>query len=63
MNNIRHRDLRIVCQDKRSSFEEIFQKDKSVSVYMRNLHYLATEIFKVKNGPSIIMNEGFSFSN
>ena len=29
---------------------------------MRNLQYLATEIFKVKNGSSsTIMNEGFNF--
>ena len=37
-------------------------KDKSVSVHMKNLQYLATEIFKVKNGFSpIIMNEVFNF--
>ena len=36
------------------------QKDKSVSVHMKNLQYLATEIFKVKNSLSpIIMHEVF----
>ena len=38
------------------------QKDNSVSVHMKNLQYLAAEIFKVKSGLSpIIMNEVFNF--
>ena len=49
VNNIHLRALRIVHQDKKSSFEELLQKDNSVSVHMKNLQYLATEIFKVKN--------------
>ena len=62
INNIHLRALRIVYQDKQSSFEELLQKDNSVSVQMKNLQYLATEIFKVKNGLSpIIMNEVFNF--
>ena len=52
INNIHHRALRTVYQDKKSSFEELLRKAKSVSVHMRNLRYLATEIFKVKNGLS-----------
>ena len=61
-NNIYHRALRIVYKDKKSSFEELLQKDKSVPVHMKNLQYLTTEIFKVKNGLSaIIMNELFNF--
>ena len=62
INNIHLRALRIVYQDKQLSFEELLQKDNSVSVHMKNLQYLATEIFKVKNGRSpIIMNEVFNF--
>ena len=54
--------LRILYQDEKSSFEKLLQKDKSVSVHMKNLQYLATEIFKVKNSlSSIIMNEIFIF--
>ena len=38
------------------------QKNKSASVYKKNLQYLAAEIFKVKNGFSqIIMNKVFNF--
>ena len=62
INSIHHRDLRIVYENKKLSFEELLQKDKSVFALMKNLQYLATEIFKVKNGLSpIIMNEVFNF--
>ena len=62
INNIHPRALRIVYQDKKSSFEELLQKDNSVTVHMKNLQYLATKIFRVKSGLSpIIMNEVFDF--
>ena len=45
-----------------SSFEKLLQKDKSVSIRMKNLQYLASEIFKVKDGLSpIITNQVFNF--
>ena len=38
------------------------QKDKSISVHMKNIQYLATEILKVKNDLCpIIMDEVFNF--
>ena len=62
INNINYRALRIVYQDKMSSFEKLLQKDKSVSIRMKNLQYLASEIFKVKDGLSpIITNQVFNF--
>ena len=61
INNIHHRSLRIVYQDKKSSFEELLQKNNSVSVHMKNLQYLATEIFKVKNDLSPSNNYERSF--
>ena len=52
----------MLYQDKQSRFEKLLQKDKSVSVHMKNLQYLATDIFKVKNSLSpIIMKEVFNF--
>ena len=42
-----HRALTILYQDKKSSFEELLQKKKSVSVHMKNLQHLAIEIFKL----------------
>ena len=52
----------MLYQDKQSRFEKLLQKDRSVSVHMKNLQYLATDIFKVKNSLSpIIMKEVFNF--
>ena len=35
-------------QDKKSDLKDLLQKEKSVSIHMNNLQYLATEIYKVK---------------
>ena len=49
INNLHERALRIVYQDKKSSFETLLKRNKSVSIHIKNLQYLATEIFKVEN--------------
>ena len=62
INNIHHRTQKLFYQDKKLSFEELLQKDKSVTAHMKYLEYLAIEIFKVKNGLSpIIMTEVINF--
>ena len=62
INNIHERALRIVYHDKISSFKTLLKRDKSTSIHMKNLQYLATELFKVKNGlSSEIMKEIFVF--
>ena len=62
INNIHERALRIVYHDKISSFKTLLNRDKSKSIHMKNLQYLATELFKVKNGLSPkIMKEIFVF--
>ena len=46
--NRRHEKcLSIVYSDKNSSFEELLEKDGSVTIHTRNLQVLATEVFKV----------------
>ena len=61
-NNIHKRALRIAYQEKKSNLKYLLQKRKSVSIHMKNLQYLATEIFKVKNSlSSEIMKEVFIF--
>ena len=62
INNLHERALRTVYQGKKSSFETLLKYDKSVSIHVKNLQYLATEIFKVKNDlcPEI-MKEIFIF--
>ena len=58
INHIHERALRIVYDGYSSTFEDLFNKDKSVTIHQRNLEQLAIEIFKVKIGIApIIMNE------
>ena len=62
INNLHERTLRIVYQDKKSDFETSFKKDKSVTINVKNLHYLVTEIYKDKNNISPeIMRDIFHF--
>ena len=62
INRLQERALRIVYNDKSSTFYQLLEKDKSVTIHTRNLQYLATEIFEVKIGISpIIMTEIFKF--
>ena len=50
INRIHERSLRLVYSDKTSTFQELLDKDKSVSVHHKNIHVLATEIYKTVNG-------------
>ena len=48
--------LRITYQDHLSTFQELLNKDNSVSMHHRNMQDLATEMFKIHGGlsPDII---------
>ena len=46
INNIHERALRIVYQDKKSSFETLLKRDKSTSIHVKNPQYLATSYLK-----------------
>ena len=60
INHIHERALRIVYNDYSSTFENLLNKDKSVTMHQRNLQQLA--IFKVKIGIAPkIMNKIFTF--
>ena len=50
INSIHERALRITYQDNTSTFQELLNKDNSVSIHHRNLQVLATEMFKVHRG-------------
>ena len=58
------RSLRILYKDDISSFNELLQKDNSVTVHTRNIQLLAVEMYKVKNdlSPNYII-EMFPKSN
>ena len=50
--------IRMVYNDQTSTFESLLEKDKSVAIHHRNIHVLATEMYKAKNSlsPQIIRN-------
>ena len=51
VNKIHEIDLTLLYNDSPYlSFDELLIKDKSVSIHERNLQFVATEVFKVKNG-------------
>ena len=60
INSIHERALRITYNDRTSTFEELLNKNKSVSIHHRNLRVLITEPYKVKsNMATEILNEIF----
>ena len=51
-NKIKHlheRCLRLIHSDKKSSYENLLEKDNSVSIHHKNIQALAIEMFKVKH--------------
>ena len=58
MNRIQERALKIIYNDYVATFTQLFEKDSSVSIHIRNLQVLATENVKARNNlsPPIIQN-------
>ena len=60
INRIHERALRITYNDKSSSFQNLLEKDNSVTIHHRNIKILATETYKFLQGLSPpLMNEIF----
>ena len=49
---LHERCLRIIYNDKQSSFTELLNKDSSVSIHIRNIQSLIIEMFRFFNGLS-----------
>ena len=61
MNRIHERALRIAYNDYESNFNQLLEKDNSVTIHHRNIQALATEIYKTLNNLNpIFMKEIFS---
>ena len=61
INRLHERCIRLIYNDKKSSFEVLLQKDGCGSIHHRNLRTLAVELFKVFKGLSpVIFAEAFS---
>ena len=52
INTLHERALRIVYQDRISSFDELLSKDGSFTIHERNIQTLAIELYKVWHGLS-----------
>ena len=52
INRLHERCLRIIYNDKQSLFDELLNKDSSVSIHIRILQKLAIEMFKFYEGLS-----------
>ena len=64
INRIHESSLRLVYSDKISTFQELLDKDKSVSVYHKNIQVLVLEIYKTVNGLApTIMNSIFEIKD
>ena len=50
INRLHERALRLVYQDKNSTFEELLEKDESFTVHERNIQTLGIELYKVAYG-------------
>ena len=60
INRIHERALRITYNDKLSSFQNLLEKDNSVTIHHRNIKILANETYKFLQGLSpSLMNEIF----
>ena len=60
INRLHERVLRIVYNDFKSSFKNLLEKDGTVSIHVKNLQKLATEVFKISKNFSVpLMSEPF----
>ena len=64
INCLHERCLRIVYNDNKSSFQELLDKGKGVTIHVKNVRALAVEMFKVSNNyATSLMSEIFDKLN
>ena len=57
INRLHERALCIVYKDFKSSFKNLLEKDGTVSIYVKNLLKIATEMFKISKNFSVPLSE------
>ena len=64
INNLHERALRLIYCDHSSNFQELLQRDSSVTIHQKNIQALAIMMSKLLNNiaPNIV-SDLFSFSN
>ena len=64
IDNLHERTLRLIHCDHSSNFQELLQRNNSVTIHQKNIQALAIMMYKVVNNiaPTIV-SELFSFSN
>ena len=58
LNRLHERCFRLIYNDERHTFEQLFDEDSSVSIHISNLLALAIEKYKVVNGSSPYIANG-----
>ena len=56
INRLHEHCLRVIYNDKTSSFEQLLENDNSVSIHHRNIQTLVIEMYQVTNGLSPEIN-------
>lgn len=62
INKLHERCLRLICAGKTSTLQECFDKNSPISIHMKNVQSLATELYEeASNISTEIMKEVFNF--
>ena len=59
INKIQERSLRLITNDKTSTFEHLLQANNEITTHQRNLQVLMVEVFKIINGFAPPIKEDF----
>ena len=55
INRLHERCMHLIYGDKTSSFEELLEQDKFISIHTRNLRMMVTEMLKVFRNMSLLI--------
>ena len=62
MNKIDEQSLRISCKDQKTIYQNLLERHNGLTVHLRNLQVLMTEINKIVNGVAQLIMNSLSLS-